>query len=699
MPVVARCLLLVVVATTFAGLFYRFVLRRAFVALEDRSLALLVERKFPQFGDSLVTCVELWESPSDGKSGATEGVWDPVIHTNMLEQAHERALRHLPDVDERAVFDFWPLRRAVTAAVIMLASVVCFAVASWPGFVLGVSRLYGLSDRPYPRQTVLEMEGFEDGVATVARGTNLTVRVRAEADRPVSPPDVCTIYYRTSEGERGRANMSKKGLPLEGYQHYVFDGKPFKAILNDITFDVVGNDQRIREQRVRVVESPQVTSVELNCRRPDYTRLDPADLEYYPGIKVPQGSSLTVQFRTNKPIREAEIALPGSDSLERLVPMDDGRIEMSFEIPELQDDFSREIVLHDEDGITSQKPYRLAIVSVPDFAPKVEVRMRGIGSAITPDARIPMAGEIRDDYAVDRSWFELQISNDETREFGFENASGDVEFSLDLREERSRDDNPLELDVESSVVLSVKSADEYDLGEAPNIGQSGRYELEVVSANQLVALLEARELGLRRRFEQIILELRETRDSLLRIQIDETDESGEESESGGESTTDPASISRRRQEVRMLRVQRAEQHSQRSAQEVLGVALSFEDIALELVNNRVDANDRVEGIERDIAGPLRSTVGISYPELDRRLNELRVSLERLENDEIDVSLRSVLDQADVIILELESVLEKMLELETYNELVDLIRSMIKDQEELTERTKDQRKKSALDLLK
>ena len=41
----------------------------------------------------------------------------------------------------------------------------------------------------------------------------------------------------------------------------------------------------------------------------------------------------------------------------------------------------------------------------------------------------------------------------------------------------------------------------------------------------------------------------------------------------------------------------------------------------------------------------------------------------------------------------------MLELETYNELIDLIRDLINDQEEISEKAKDERKKQVLDLLK
>ena len=52
-----------------------------------------------------------------------------------------------------------------------------------------------------------------------------------------------------------------------------------------------------------------------------------------------------------------------------------------------------------------------------------------------------------------------------------------------------------------------------------------------------------------------------------------------------------------------------------------------------------------------------------------------------------------------IIVQLNAILEKMLDLETYNEVLDLVRQLMDDQTELTEATKEERKKQVLDLFK
>ena len=55
------------------------------------------------------------------------------------------------------------------------------------------------------------------------------------------------------------------------------------------------------------------------------------------------------------------------------------------------------------------------------------------------------------------------------------------------------------------------------------------------------------------------------------------------------------------------------------------------------------------------------------------------------------------DTAEDVLLQLTAVLEKMLDLESYNEILDMVRELIKDQGELLEETKAERKKRVLDL--
>ncbi len=698
MPKQARVVLLVAISVTLLIVFYRWVFRRTQTRLKDRNLAVLIERRFPEFQESLLTSVKQSSSV------------DTPLQQRMLETAVARAERCASAVNVDEVFNFKRLRWWCAAAIAAASSVLLLAIFAWPVFSMAVTRLYGMSSSTYPRHTYLEMVDFEDGVVTVARGSNVTVKVQADASRNTPPPRVCTIYYETDNGERGSVNMNKKGAARDGWQLYTLDSRPFKSILSDVRFDVVGSDFRIRDQQIRTVESPQVVNVEVTCHKPDYTKLATTTSTYYPGIKFPKGSLLQLKISSNKPLVTAQIqdmvgTMDSEESLARrsLVPTESPNT-VEFEIPQLKDNLRLGIELQDTDGVASQKPHVLSFVAVTDNSPDVMVRLTGIGTAITPIARLPMEGQITDDYGIDQTWFELELADQSQRSFPIQESevTESMAADLDLRRQRADQQQPLELTEGARVVLSVRASDFYDLGDHANVGQSDRYELQVVSPNQLIALLEARELGLRNRFEQIILDFRESRNSLQQIELRDDGAANEPSLSlepeqdpiiDGDSATRAAA-------VRSLRVVRAQQHGQRAAQEVLGVAMSFEDIRQEIINNRIDVNDRRDRIQRQIAQPLRQIGEELFPILDKRLVQLAGCLEqRVDEPELSASTAAALAQADEILFAMEAVLEKMLELETYNQLVDMLRSLIKDQEDLNDRTKKQQKKAALDLLK
>jgi hypothetical protein len=721
MPVKARAVLLFLILAVLLFVIYRWILQRMLVRLRDNSLALLIERRFPEFHDGLVTAVEVGRHV------------DPDANPDLLERSRDEAVELVDLIDIQELFDYRALMRAVTLAAALLLSVLMFAVYSGPTFRMGLSRLFALSAAPYPRSTQIELIGFdENNELVVARGDDVKVRVRADATRNTAVPTVCTIYYETGDGERGRVNMSRLGEPRDGYQQYAYEGMPFTNILSNIEFDVVGNDHRLHNCQVRVVESPQIAGIELQYQLPAYTGLLARNETYRPGIQLAQGSKVQLKVHTNKSLRRAEIknldtgeltvfAATESDKLvpkatsaqdeveltQQIVPEIAQQNSFSYELDNLLANVAQEIRLLDTDGTASRRPYQVVITATPDEPPRVDTRLRGIGSAITPDARIPIEGDIQDDYGIDRSWITLELGGTETLDFPIVlDATGQVDTALDLRKQRAESARPFELQVDSKITISIHSQDRFDLSENPNIGDGDRYGLDVVTPSRLLALLEARELGLRRRFEQIISDFRETRDSLSRVQfraadlpggVGETRDAELETNDGRETEDDPARLAARARALRLLRVQRAAQQSQRASQEVIGVALSFDDVREELINNRVDSADRQRRLKFDISEPLKGIGNKMFPDLVSSLNDLEQRIDNVDEGAAFVSI--AVRRADELLVAMERVLQKMLDLESYNELVDLVRSMIREQDVLIEETKKQQKKRALDLLK
>ena len=267
--------------------------------------------------------------------------------------------------------------------------------------------------------------------------------------------------------------------------------------------------------------------------------------------------------------------------------------------------------------------------------------------------------------------------------------------SLDLRvESASEREQPLQLKPQDRIVFSVKATDRYDLGGERHVGSSDATTLNVVRADELLAILDGRELNLRRRFEQIRSEMMQSRDSLGRLRASFRDTDGESPDAEIEASRRNAA------ELRDRWASWASQKSEQSGFEVDGVALAFEDIREELINNRVDTPERKSRLENQIISPLREIADPMFPEFREAIAALRALLSgdgktaEAESKSIEVN-----ELADKIVVAMDEVLDKMLELEDYAEIVNIVRQLIEQQDALIEKTKEEQTAGALDLFK
>jgi hypothetical protein len=429
---------------------------------------------------------------------------------------------------------------------------------------------------------------------------------------------------------------------------------------------------------------------------------------------VPVGSQVTLHFRANKPLRRAEVitvrgageqSTPVEGTLEAADPQ-----RFSHAVGTLAESLEVVVLLEDADGVAADRPYRVFLTAIEDQPPQVEVTLRGIGHAVTPEVMIPLRGKVEDDYGVGRTWCELQPGEaadvaSRPLELG---KGGTLQAVIDFRQERL-DKTGLALRPGDKLLLVVKAEDRMDLAGGPHVAAGDRFTLDVVTPEELLAQLEIREIGLRRRFEQILEEMTQLRDSLLRVKAS-LRTGPEEAAAADELRSDddlearpltPEQKAQRQAELRLLRVQRAIQQSQKSVAEVLGVAAGFLDIREELINNRLDTEDRKHRLKEQIADPLHQTCAEQFPRLDERLTALENVLRQAAADLAPAAplADQAVDQANLVLSELEAVLARMQDLETYNELLEIVRQLLRDHQKLMERTQQERRRQALEELK
>lgn len=751
-----RVVLLAMTGTALIGILFHYVLRRIFVPLKDRSLALLVERQYPEFSDCLVTTVEqsdpLFERIND----------DVPVDRKMLEQTRLKAESLVPQVDTAKVVSFKPARWAMMVAGVLLLGLIGAVAANPPALQLAAERLYLLSEKVWPRQCQVELVGLvvkrettvagisefeqtvvlQDGVLRVARGSTVTMLVKAEqsSDRTKKLPETCWLnYYRTTEGTRGSQPFKRIGSPRNGFQTYVLDGAPLENMISGLEFTILGGDNRIGPYRLDVVDEPVVKSTDLACQFPDYMvdentgRFTDRTIRWTGEAKLPLGTEVTLKMVTQAPVAKVYVQTVSENSVSDTTTesMDSFKVSgntFSYPLASLRSTQQLRFYLCDPNGIVSETPHEVLVEPVKDTAPSVSTVLKGIGTAVTPDVLLPISASIEDDYGIDKAWIELEIGatnvieNEATL-----SKSGKLEAAIDFRQRRIEKGDTFRLsdDGESKLSIVVAATDKFNLGETPNVGMGQRVDLDVVSPAEMLRILERLEVGQRRRLEQVAIELNDIRKYLERTRSRSQSEEGivepgDEPESDAEdSLVDEAQRLRQEREMRRLFAQRSLLQIEKSTQEIKGSANAFEDLKLQLINNRIVGTNREQRFEEQIIGPLNEISDDTLNRLKNATLALEETLKRIERGELsleDNGLPNPLTDQDVEKLEqlaaetnvdattiateaidqLNAVLDLLIKFETQNELLDIVRQMIAEQKAIIERTKKQGQKQAFE---
>jgi len=501
----------------------------------------------------------------------------------------------------------------------------------------------------------------------------------------------------------------------------VLDGPPLAGLSESMTISVHGLDDRLEDFRIEAVEPPAITRFDVKVRYPDYLRdglptessVDDLSMDYQSGVRIREGSRVTLSARSSVALGEVDFAIEASgNSLADVTPqlVDDGMIA-EFRLNDFGAATTLKVVPIDRDGISAQAPYRYFFSVIRDQPPEVKLRLQGIGSAVTPIANLPMRVTATDDYGIVSTGVELAVSGlpGENAEAEVTELSvwspdldrdGEAQGGIDLLALTEQEKLP-ELQPGGSINVFAEAADGFDLSD-PHSARSEVFRLEIVTADQLLALLERRELGLRSRLEQTIDETRSLREAISRLDVEVPDfdaetappaDSRDDPTAEADETGTQGDADRQRQILR-LRVQQAGLQAAKTSEELNGIVAALADLLQEMVNNRVDSVDRRERIGANVRDPL---VRVIDGDLTKLRDQIRSLEEEIGSDEqAELTQKDAVATADEVLLQLTAVLEKMLDLESFNEILDLVRGLIGDQEELLEETKEEQKKRIKD---
>lgn len=726
LPLGLRIGLLCIAAFLLIATFVDQVFLRVRKKLSPSALAAVLERTFPILDSRLLTVVELADQPAT-RSG---------LSREMYERTALELRSILTNLPWKNVFDPRPLRKSLLAAlagVLVLAGIslaapatmkLCFqrdvllSHVSWPR-----ETRYLILGKVPPRERLVE---FRDRILFHSRGADLSLIIEIQPGAVV-PERVEIRSVEMQSGVRGRGFFTRQGTDRFLYT--------LAGINHDLRFQIRAGDAERVWYRVIPVDPPRVDRMEYVPKYPEYTRLNPvggvltAEPVLDSSIRLPVGTELTLSAVLNKPLamvrvttdrleveidrqgaylsvfetqgnlsgRGERVRIPGN---EFLLTKDGAGFRLPFRLDSspaentggaispnsgaipIPGSETLRISLEDEQGIQSMEPLQLTLQGAEDEPPRVTTMLSGIGSSITRKAMIPIQGKITDDYGVESVQFEYQRGSNQ------ENRTGDLQRPPDREREfqlsRAPDQPweifdvlPLELKEGDKLALTMTAADG-DTLHGPHRTSGERYQFQVVSDEALLSLLHARELNLRQRFEQIIGEVKRSRGDLATL---ESKSSG----AGAERMDEKGLVSRNLLGLR------------KNHNETKSVEQGFVEIRRETFNNRMETTQSLDRLENKLIGPLHQLNEVDYNEADQDLGELQVRLDQAEIDPQEIA--KVLARLDRMIERMESILKEMRRLESFGELVEMLKSIKSDQEELKRLTEREQKRQAIEKLK
>ena len=672
----ARASLLALTAAGLGVLVYRKLLGRLSTDLGDTSLAVVVERSHPSFRDSLSTTIELADQPSAD------------VNPDLLARTAAEATAHLGQVRPERIFRQRQLAMLAFAAIAAAATIAGLVVARPAVASLWVRRLPLLGDEPWPRQVRLAIDEFPGGVRKVARGSDVDVIVHAQAADRL--PEVVDLRWRSAPsgglgqpsagGLRGTWHVdrmgSRGGVSADGQAF----GHVLKAVNDSLDLEIRGGDARLRNLRIEVLEPPALEKLLITSTPPAYLGSGPRESPPARIVQIPRGSQVEIACTSTKPLSAATmvaVASGGSAAEEVLATFSAAGSSAAAgatpatgrgivgRIAALGADRTIMVRFTDTDGLVNREPVTFTLVALPDEPPQVAMRLRGISTAVTPRARVPLVGTISDDHGLGGAAVRLRVADGGETVLPMARVrAGDPVVELPAEAAEVVQLEPLGLAVGRKLELAVTATDTCTLGGEPNAGTSDAWSLDVVAPESLVAMLEAREIILRRRYESCVADLTQARDGFAAPLRDAAADGGD----------DPAAAAARLGDA-----------SSRAAGETAELAEAFRGIRLEFDNNQLITPELEARLIAQIAEPLSSLATQDLPALTRAC---RAGTGRDE----------LVRRTDLVLARMRAVLDKMMELESFNEVVELLRGMIRTQEQIRAETLEQQKRRAREAL-
>ncbi len=747
-------------AITLAAVFFgtKRLLCPLIVKIRDDQWAMLLERFFPALNGTLLTAVEL-ESPNRSEKNlpqycsATENDTEESYNI-LLVRAANQATQILSGANMRHCFRIRRLLGRLGLVFLLLLGCLIFCVTFATSAEIWFSRNILLSEREWPRRSLLLVDGLEDGKIRVVRGDSLTLTVRASETMPLVP-DRIRLLVGTSDTKQN-TKTENRTVVIDQFRAELRDGTTwriftytFHDVLEDLSLTVRGGDCTLPDLQIVVVPPPVLYDFSLQQQFPAYMKRIDRSIVPSASTFVPDGTTVTLSARANKALKRVSMSLNQCPPLElENISNENAVSEIATPAITLREDTLVEFFLEDEEGQKNRQPLRLGLFVVKDAIPTVEVRLHGIGTAITPSAVLPLRGDLSDDQGLSEIFYRYDIASkqadtekDSETTLPPQNRTGEISVQK-LTEMQTRfslnevfavqDIQPQPGDL---LQFSVCATDYFDLDtpsttamvegestppEHSRIASSAPFVLNVVSEKELLSLLELQEISLRQRFEVLLDEIKRT--EALALEIDfhlsepnqvaldalvspmkTEEETAEEFLKRNEIYEAERFLLQEILDETQIRdakynTSRLRRDLQKEMFDLRAIVGSFHGICEEMANNRIFTAENDDRLNRGIIRPLEAVLAADFPQMDSQLTHLEALLDQQKTNSkpepqrtLSLQAKTLLEtQIRELVQKLEAIRDQMAFMESYSEALEMLRNLIHDQQRLRNETVEQK---------
>jgi hypothetical protein len=682
--------------------------------LTDDDVALLVEREHGDLQDSLVSAVQL-----------SRQLDAPDLYTSraLIQSTIDRTATRVEQVDFGRVvrtgrlIPLWTMIIAFIALGWLLMgnpTVAEYASTFYRRVVLGeASALYP----KLVRLTVL----VEDEVA-VAKGDDLTVDIRVDQGGHLIENGLLveTRFEAIVDGDKELITEEREVRSADGLVYR----KSYQNIVDGFQFRVRDDPHDVVTQwfSVRVVQRPRVERYEFLLTYPDYMG-KPAEFATQPDLQVPVGTEIAYVVVANKPLEQATLrfeyerrAPAGADPQRRGAARPEAELEegpkpvFARDLPEatfaqggewsaLLPALARQDVKEGEDGSRrtlvgrfvvnrdmrfhygllsrepdgrgyddGKKPVVFTVTALQDQRPVVNLPVPGRRKQVTPQAKLPLVIEARDDYGIASLELRYRIERPEaTGELPQERTplpmpqggsakQVKIEWVLDIADLRLQPGDTLHY---------VAVATDHNRDEAMRAAESRTYEVQVVRPEDLERILQDRLQALKERLEAAAREETEVKTATSTF----VGELGPKDVFTQDDTR---------------RLQRLDQDQRRVTVRLEEILAELTDIAAERKLNRLD-DEAAAALVDELTAAVRDLAKDRSPGVSRELEDAR-AVTRLD-DRVRTRLARVPDLQQQLIDALQALAARIGKWGDFTEVIQELRDLGRGQDRVIDGTR------------